>query len=157
MPLYSADPKGPTDKNLDRNHASNFSPTDIGAVLATVDDCRGVGRGMGVTVMALTDSATFVTVRGRVAGSGAGSVTIASSNAAYKTRGDFASGVSVATDASLPTTLSEICGPSAAAAIGADNDRTQAIKSAVTIVRAIGLFRLNIIHLKGLVFVSARY
>jgi hypothetical protein len=144
--------------NLERNHISNFSPADIGAVLTTPLDCRVGGGGMGVAVTALIDSTSWPTLRGRDAGSGVGSAgaVIAPSNAAYNTRGDFASADTVAaspvTDVSLPEPLSEFCGPSAAAASGADKEKRQEIKSAATTDRAVQRrFRVNILHLCKLV------
>lgn len=143
--------------NLERNHISNFSPADIGAVLTTPLDCR-VGRGgTGVAVTALIDSTSWPTLRGRAAGSGIGSAgaDIASSNAAYNTRGAFASVATVAvspeTDLSLTVALSEFCGLSATAAGGADKKRHE-IKRAATTDRAIQRqFRVNIVHLCKLV------
>jgi len=137
--------------NRERAHASNFSPADIGAVLATVV-CWGTGNGIGRADDALTDSTSFETLRGRVVGSSGGStVLLSASNAAYNTRGDFVSGAAVVSpvvDTSRLVFLSEFCGPSAAAAIGADSETKQVNKSAVTMDRAVDRrFSLNILHL----------
>lgn len=142
--------------NLERNQVPNFSPADIGAVLATVD-CLGDGVGRGKAA-ALTDSTRFATLRGLDAGSraGSGDVFIAASNATYNTRGVFASALADAAsevdEPSRPALLSESCGPSAAAANGTDSEKRQAIKSAATNDRAVERrIRLNILHLFKLV------
>jgi len=107
----------------------------MGAVLATVD-CLGDGAGRGIAAAELTDSTRFATLRGLDAGSSAGSgaVLIAASKATYKTRGvfgpGFAEAASVEDEASRPAFFSESDGRSAATALGAASENTQAIKSA---------------------------
>lgn len=140
--------------NLDLNQLPNFSPADIGAVLATVDDCLGDGAGSGIAAAALTDSTRLATLRGLVAGSGAGSggVLIAPPKATYKTRAlfgaAFAEAASADDEASRAAFFSESDGRSAATAFGAANKDTQAIKSAAINDRALERrISLNILHL----------
>jgi hypothetical protein len=98
-------------------------------------------------------------LRGLDVGSGTGSagVLIAALNAAYNTRGIFASvfveAASVEDEASRVALLSEPDGRSAAVALGAASENTQAIKSAAMDDRAVERrIRLNILHLCILVF-----